>query len=381
MSNKSFFLSVVVCVFIMIFASGCKDSDQVTAMADRIDTLQTEIKKLSERLGERPGEVTRVQEEVAALPGLSISGEVRQSLHFTNKDLEKLSTIPTRLNGVSRSGHYSGAFYFHGPSLKSLLEFAGIEKKGSDFNKDLDLAIVVRDKAGKEIVLSWGEIFYRNPGDIIVAVKAEPIRPHHERNRIPRAYWPWLDQLDREVGFPKLVVANDFYSDRSLEEIQSIEVVDLHPDVHREKQKVLFSPTFSISGSVANPVEMSVLPDVNRTDILFKVVGDGQGYHGLKSFGGVPLTDLLKQAGIQGDLDTAVIVSSPDGYRTTLSYGELFLSKFGKNTLIGDTMARKPVTARGKFFLLIPDDLSADRSVKAIQEIRVVNLKQAKYQQ
>lgn len=377
MSNRSISLSVVVCVFIMIFMLGCKDSDQVAVMADRIDTLQTEMKQLSERLNE----AAKLQREVAALPGLSISGEVRQQIHLTNKDLERLDKITTRLNGVSRSGHYSGAFTFRGPSLKSLLEFAGIEKKGSDFNKDLDLAIVVRDREGNEIVFSWGEIFYRNPGDIIVAVEAEPIRPHHERNRIPKAFWPWLDQLDRIVGLPKLVVANDFYSDRSLEDIQSIEVVDLHPDVHSEKQKVLFSPTFSISGNVANPVNISALPDINRTNLLFKEVGDGQGYHGLKSFEGVSLTDMLEQAGIQGDLDTAVIVSAPDGYRTILSYGELFLSNLGKNVLIGDTIAGKLLTARGKFFLLIPDDLSADRSVKAIQEIRVVSLKQGKYRQ
>ncbi len=371
MSNKSLFLSVMVCVFVMISVFGCKTLDQMAAMADRTETFQTEAKNPSER----PEKVAGVQKEAAVLPGLRISGEVKQQLNLAKKDLDSFDRVTTRLNGVSRSGHYSGAFTFHGPSLRSLLECAGIEKRGSDFNKDLDLAIVVRDREGKAVVLSWGEIFYRNPGDIIVAVEAEPIRPHHERNRIPKAFWPWLDQLDRNVGLPKLVVANDFYSDRSLEDIQSIEVVDLHPDIHSKKQKVLFSPTFSIWGSVTNPVDMSVLPDSNRTDVLFKEVGDGQGYHGLKSFGGVPLTDLLEQAGIRGDLDTAVIVSAPDGYRTILSYGELFLSNLGRNVLIGDTVAGKPVTARGKFFLLIPDDLSADRSVKAIQEIRVVSLK------
>ncbi|MDD5724124.1 MAG: hypothetical protein PHY29_10375 [Syntrophales bacterium] len=375
MSNKSLSLSVMVCVFIMISVSGCKDSDQTTKIADKVETPQSEVKNLSER----PANVMKLRGETVALSGLRIFGEVKQELHFVNKDLERFDNVTARSNEVSRSGHYSGAFTFRGPSLRSLLEFSGIEKKGSDFNKDLDLAILVRNREGKKVVFSWGEIFYRNPGDIIVAVEAEPIRPHHERNRIPKAFWPWLDQLDRIVGLPKLVVATDFYSDRSLEDIQSIEVVDLHPDVHKEEQEVLFSPTFSISGSVANPADISVLPDSNRTNVLFKEVGDGQGYHGLKSFGGVPLTDLLRQAGIRGDIDTAVIVSSPDGYRTILSYGELFLSNIGKNTLIGDTMAGEAVTARGKFFLVIPDDLSADRSVKAIQEIRVVSLKEEKY--
>lgn len=369
MSHKSLFLSIMMCAFVVFSIFGCNDSDKMTSGAVKGGVTKSPSGSGAERA---------VLDD-AALPRLSISGEVRQRLDFTIKDLERLGTIAARSNEVSRSGHYGGAFTFRGPSLRSLLEFAGIEKKGSDFNKDLDLAIVVCDREGKRIVLSWGEIFYRNPGDIIVAIKAEPIRPHHERNRIPEAYWPWLDQLDRDVGFPKLVVANDFYSDRSLEEIRSIEVIDLHPDVHREKQEMLFSPAFSISGAVANPADMSTLPERNYANVLFKEVGDGQGYHGLKSFGGVPLVDLLNQAEIRGDLDAAVIISAPDGYRTILSYGELFLSNVGKNILIGDTIGGKPITKRGKFFLLIPDDLSADRSVKAIQEIRVVSLKDERY--
>jgi hypothetical protein len=47
----------------------------------------------------------------------------------------------------------------------------------------------------------------------------------------PDLYQPWLDQLNRKIGFPKLIVANDFYTDRSLEGVVSIEIIDLHPKV------------------------------------------------------------------------------------------------------------------------------------------------------
>ena len=44
----------------------------------------------------------------------------------------------------------------------------------------------------------------------------------------PEVYQSRLDVLSRKVGYPKLVVANDFYTDRSLEDVTNIEVVDLH---------------------------------------------------------------------------------------------------------------------------------------------------------
>ena len=370
MSNRSVYLSVVMSVLLVISVLGCDSSDRASRLAEKNDTHKTE----TDVKDERPDELAMSQGKAGAHPGLRIFGEVRQQLTLQRENLERLHAVTTRLNEVSRSGHYHGAFTYRGPSLRSLLEFAGIDKKSSDFNKDLDLVIVVENGEGEEIALSWGEIFYRNPGDIIVAVEATPIRPHHKRDRIPRAYWPWLDQLDREIGFPKLVVANDFYSDRSLEGIRRIQVIDLHPAVQRKKQKMLFSPSFSICGAVANPVTISVLPEKNYDTVVFKEVGDGQGYHGLKTFGGVPLVDLLEQAGMKGDLDTAVVISAPDGYRTTLSYGELFLSNGGKDIRIGDTIGGEYLTNRGRFFVLLPDDLSADRSVKAIQEIRVINL-------
>ncbi len=370
MSNRSVYLSVVMSVLLVISVFGCDRSDRASRLAEKNDTHKAGVTKKSGGINDP----VMSRGKAGVHSGLHISGEVRQQLTLQREDLERLHAATTRTNEVLRSGHYRGAFTYRGPSLRSLLEFAGIDKKSSDFNKDLDLVIVVENGEGEEIALSWGEIFYRNPGDIIVAVEAAPIRPHHERDRIPRAYWPWLDQLDREIGFPKLVVANDFYSDRSLEGIRRIQVIDLHPAVQRKKQKMLFSPSFSICGAVANPVTISVLPEKNYDTVVFKEVGDGQGYHGLKTFGGVPLVDLLEQAGMKGDLDTAVVISAPDGYRTTLSYGELFLSNGGKDIRIGDTMGGEYLTNRGKFFVLLPDDLSADRSVKAIQEIRVVPL-------
>ena len=305
---------------------------------------------------------------------LSVTGEVKKPLHMDMDDLAEFDCATVRLNEVSRDGRFHGVFRYRGPALRNLLESAVIEKSKSDFNKDLDLAIVVRNKSGDEIVLSWGEIFYRNPSDVIIALEATPVIPHHDRAHIPKVYWSWLDQLNRKVVLPRLVIANDFYTDRSLEEITSIEVVDLHPKVDRKVMDILFSPEFTVSGDVEHPLDIDTLSSWQRKEILYKEVGDGQGYHGLKLAGGVPLVDILKKAGIRKDLCSAVVVSAPDGYRTLLSYGELFVAPSGRNVMIADMKAKRLLKKGGRFFMVIPDDLSADRNVKAIEKVEVISL-------
>lgn len=363
-------LPILLCILLLPFLLGCQDSQEDRNVRDEVSRLHAEIDKLSQKVA-----LMSPRDQLLSGKDMLITGEVAQTVCLSAKDLARFECSEVRLNEVSRDGRYHGAFSYRGPTLRSLLEFAGIEKKNSDFNKDLDLAIVVKDKKGQQIVLSWGEIFYRNAPDVIIAVEASPVIPHHKKNKIPEEYYPWLEELEREVGLPKLVLARDFYSDRCLEGIIGIEVVDLHPTVSRQKQEVLFSPQFTVSGYGVNPLSYSALPPLDRIEILFKEVGDGQGYHGLKLFEGVSLAQILEEAGIPRDLDSAIVLSAPDGYRTLLSYGELFLSPAGKNIIIGDLMARTKVKERGRFFLITPDDLSADRHVKSVQKIEVISLR------
>ncbi len=363
-------LLILSCMLVFLFFSGCQNSQEDKKIGDEVSRLHEEVNKLSKKLA-----LMEPRYDLLTGKDILITGEVAQTVSLSLKDLDRFECSEIRLNEVSRDGRYHGAFYYHGPTLRSLLDFAGIKKKNSDFNKDLDLAIVVKDKKGQKVVLSWGEVFYRNPSDIIVAFEACPVIPHHKKDKIPKAYYPWLEQLEREVGFPKLVLARDFYSDRSLEEISHIEIVDLHPTAPQQKQEILFSPQFTITGYGVKTKSFDTLPPIDRTEIIFKEVGDGQGYHGLKLFEGVSLAQLLEEAEIQRDLDSAIIVSAPDGYRTLLSYGELFLSPTGKDVIIGDMMARKKIKERGRFFLIIPDDLSADRHVKSVQKIEVFSLR------
>ncbi|MDD5713135.1 MAG: SAM-dependent methyltransferase [Smithellaceae bacterium] len=313
--------------------------------------------------------------EPAAL--VNITGAVKQPLGLTLQDLARMKTIQIRLNEVTRDGQYHGVFQYEGVPLKDLLSLAFIAKQQQAFTKPVDLAIVVRNRAGREIVLSWGELMYKNPGEVMLAFAAQPIVPHrgcqvcHQTD----VYKDWFGQLKRPIGFPKLVVANDFYADRSLEDVVQIEVVDLNPKLLTEKRDKLFAPSFKVTGGVKTPLTLHDLSDYPHSDILTIPVGDGIGYHGMKKYTGVPLVKILENAGIGTDLSLALLVSSPDGYRSTLSYGELFMNNAGQRILIADKVDGRVLNEDGRFMLVLPDDLAADRHVKAVDKIDVINLK------
>jgi hypothetical protein len=108
---------------------------------------------------------------------VSITGEVKQPLYMNMDDLKKFDSACVRLNEVNKDKGFHGVFYFHGSSLQTLLDLADIRKESSGFPKLVDLAIVVGNKKGEQVVLSWGEVFYRNPADIILGIEATPIMP------------------------------------------------------------------------------------------------------------------------------------------------------------------------------------------------------------
>jgi precorrin-2 methylase len=312
-----------------------------------------------------------------SLPTISITGSVRQPLNLTLQDLQKLEPVTVRLNEVTRDRQYNGAFYYRGVPLKTLLELAYVQKEETGFSKQNDLAILVHNKDGKQTVLAWGEVFFSNPGEVVLAFSGTPIMPHGDCKFChgPEVYQSRLDVLSRKVGYPKLVVANDFYTDRSLEDVTNIEVVDLHLQMAFKRTQNLFSPGFTVTGDVKQTLNISDLASYPRTEAPAKMIGDGAGYHGLETYGGSLLSELLKKAGVTLDFNQAIVISAPDGYRSLVSSGEIFLSSRGKTIMIADQVANQPVKKEGKFKLIFPDDLSADRTVKAVSKIEVVSLK------
>jgi len=309
-------------------------------------------------------------------PSLTVKGLVEQPLKLTLDDLGAFSSITVQLNEIMKDGGFQGNFYYRGVPLRNLLETARIKKKRTHFFKGIDLALAVRNKEGKQVILSWGEIFYRNPATIIIAVSAQPIMPHSDCKSCHDAEFTkrWLAPLHRRVGFPKLVVSSDTWSDRSLDNITEIEVLDLKPDMPSQKMKELQSPEFEISGPGVTSVTVKDLPSFSRIRTRVSTVGEGKGYHGTHDVSGATFKAVVERQVSKPDTNSAFLVSAPDGYRSVLSYGEVFLSPAGERVLLVDTINNEPVKENGKFIMMPPDDLMADRWIKAVSKIEWIPL-------
>ena len=308
---------------------------------------------------------------------ISITGAVRQPLNLSIEDINRYQTVRVQLNEVMKDGTYKGVFYYRGVPLRTLLDMAYIEKEESAFSKKTDMAILVRGRDGKEVALSWGEIFYRNSSDIIVATSASPIVPHKNCASCHDAdfYQPYMDQLSRDIGFPKLVVASDAYSDRSIEDIVSIEVIDPRPRKPAVNPEILFSPEFTITGDVKEEITITDFSPYPKAKERVKHLGEGRGFHGISDFSGAPLKAMLDEAGVDHDLSQVFYVSAPDGYYALFSYGEVYLNRDEESIIMADRADTEPIEEGGKFFLIPTEDLMADRDVKSVERIEVLNLK------
>ena len=214
---------------------------------------------------------------------LTIAGLVKRPLTLSVDDLAKFQSVTTRINQINSKGSFHGVFNTQGVPLRHLLDLAQVEKEASSYSKPVDLAILVRDKSGNRVALAWGEVFYRNPADVTIAFATTPIMPHHNdcsSCHEPEFSKPYLDQLSRTVALPKLVMANDFAADRSLEGIVSIEVVNLNPKGTVKKKGELHSPRMIISGLSEHPITVFDLAHLPRTTVSMNIVGDGKGFHG-----------------------------------------------------------------------------------------------------
>lgn len=307
---------------------------------------------------------------------LSITGVVRQPLNLTIDDLNRFQTFRVQLNEVLKDGSYRGAWFYRGVSLKTLLETAYIKKEETAFSKVIDLAILVRNSEGEEVALSWGEIFYKPESNVVIATSAVPIKPHHGCSSChePDVSDLYMKQFDREIGFPKLVVAGDGYADRSIENVVSIEVINPTPRMPADKSVKLFSPSFVVTGNVKKEVTFNDLSGFPRKDMRVIHMGEGRGYHGIDDYSGVLINGILNKAGVANDLSNIFLISAPDGYRSTFSYGEIFLNRVEDNTIIADKKNGKEIAEEGRFTLIPSDDLMLDRDIKSVQKIEVIDL-------
>ena len=97
------------------------------------------------------------------------------------------------------------------------------------------------------------------------------------------------------------------------------------------------------------------------------------------TFSGVPLHDLLKEAGVPSDenlrgkaLTTCIIVTATDGYQVAFSIAELDEGIGNLQVLVADSEDGKPMGQNaGPLRLIVPSDKRPARWVRMVKTIRV----------
>jgi precorrin-4 methylase/DMSO/TMAO reductase YedYZ molybdopterin-dependent catalytic subunit len=313
---------------------------------------------------------------------VSITGEVKRPLKLSTDDLARFQSVEIQLNEVSRDGKFHGVYLHKAVPLRTLLDMAEIVKQDQPFEKPIDLAIRVTDASGKQVVLSWGEVYYSNATEVTIAFAATPVKPMMTEDRClkchgPEIYRKSLIEYDRPAGMPKLLLSGDFYTDRCLENVTRIEVIDLYPKLKVDRAAKLESGEIRVTGAVAKELKLSDLKDYPRMEMMKKVVGVHMGYHGLHRYKGISLAKILEAAGAGEQLTKAVMISAPDGYRALFSFGELFQSFSGRRIMLAESDNGKTLEGQrgGKYRIIVPEELVDDRDVLAVARIEVVDLK------
>lgn len=295
-----------------------------------------------------------------------VNGDVLEELLLTPGDLramppffiESVPLIPERVRDGKDLDRVSQT-RFRGVLLRDLLHRAGMKHK-----RKWEPGVVIRvlGQGGKEVVFSFGEIFYSSTGRSILVA--------YERDTDPCP--------------PTLVVATDIHDGRMMQGLSEVRVSRVPVELlayDDQDKKVTRPPTKELvlrdaKGAGSATIRKADLEALPQTHIPAAVmIGDCEGYHGIHTLDGAALAALLKKHLAVPDpapYDRYVLVTSNDGYTATYSFGELFNSRMGNQVVIAvrkDGQALSP--ADGFAMSVTGEDSTGGRSVRRIEKIEV----------
>ena len=349
------------------------------------------------------GAVALAQEAARERPmGIVLSGSVKKAGPV---DAFALAALPrhaalAKVSGVSR---YRGTFATEGVALRDLLDEAEVVKATNDnFDRPLDLAVVVTGRDGKKALFSWGELFLLgDEGAALLVDQMRPLVPHHhetiEDARFAPTAWlgvPVREKLDvsgcagchdggdklGKIDVPRgvcLVPTRDATGRRFVEDVVSIEVRQagfLAPPRKKDQADPwVEAPALVLPDGTSAPLTPAALKDVARVEGEDDGIGLGRGFHGHRRFAGASLAALLLgrlPAGTDPGL-LFVVVTASDGYRSLYSGGEVLLSRLPENVVLVDTEDGKPLFRKsGRLKSVVRGDFFVDRAVRNLAEVR-----------
>lgn len=300
---------------------------------------------------------------------ITVSGEVRQSLSFTAEDLKAMPSLAIKnitllkeKNNPADPEKLLAVASFKGVLLRDLLDKAGMK-----FVRKFEPGVFIRVRGGdsREVVFSFGEIFYSSVGRSTLLA--------YERDGT---------SINGPGGI-ELVVATDTRSGRMVSDIREIVVerVDIELEAYHDKQRKLTrppSPVITLTDQQTDirrtfaGKDLEALPSLRIDDAV--MTGDCEGFRGVYSFEGPSLKTVLESTGVKRSKDDYrryVVISSTDGFCAVYSFGEIFNSRLSDNSIIAWKKNGKTLMEDGFARSVVREDGTGGRSVRRIFRIEI----------
>lgn len=293
---------------------------------------------------------------------LEIEGEIANpgKVDFANLPVHSVIVKETLLDS-SGGDRFVGAYRYDGYSLFDILNKSILKKaNSSEFKPIIDLYVEIENDKGEKVVFSWGEIYYpNNLHKILIANEVARIVPSKTKE-----LWP----LPVES---RIVAASDLVTERNISSPVKITVKSYpHPFAVKQGMSPMYSEGIDIYNSSQKTRHLEKLPE-NLTNVTFNTIfyGRGKGIHSTTPFIGVLLKDLLlKDYPVnRGNLKTGIVcIAGKDGYRTAVTYSELFNRNDQQEFMLVKT---EPGEDGGLFRVFAASDFFSDRAIKSVSEI------------
>jgi hypothetical protein len=297
---------------------------------------------------------------------IAVRGELQKELSLSLSDLKSMPPflirdvpmIPERVRDRKDEEKVTQTT-FRGVLLRDVLWKAGMKFKRK---WEPGTFIQVRNKENRQIVFSFGEIFYSSIGRSVLIA--------YEREDLPCP--------------PTLIVATDIHDGRRMTDLTEIRVsrvdVELLAYDDKEKKKVrppstefTFTDQIHKIQRILKPDDLKALPKIHIPAAV--MIGECEGFHGIHDLDGVPLSSLLKKYTTVPDpapYNRYVLITSDDGYCATYSFGELLNSRLGDQIVIATIKDGKALSPTDGFAMSVTgEDSTGGRSVKRIKKIEV----------
>ena len=295
---------------------------------------------------------------------LIIDGEIanRGKVDFTSLPKHSVIVKETLLDSTG-SDRFTGAFRYDGYSLFDILEKRIIKKTNvEEFSPIIDLYVEIENNKGEKVVFSWGEIYYpNNLHKIIIAGSVSRIVPSRTKE-----LWVLPESS-------KIVAASDLVTERNITDPVRITVRSFPKSFPTVKGlSPMYADKIMIFTGNDQVGELAFIPLTIHYETFNTIFyGRGKGIHSTTPFTGALLKDILlkyypvKRENIRSGI---MCITGKDGYRSSVSYSELFNRNDQQEFLLIKTAAGED---GGLYRMFAACDFFSDRAIKSVSEIHL----------